>query len=210
MTPLSAPWCGWIMFALLVCAVLAEFMQPGVITQAHTSLFARTDRTYKDAPANFLGQLFIALFRVGTLSMALTMCLYTDGHCSFAGYSAVCGIVVIVLLLKMLCNVLIDFTFLISRPDTTPYEHYANIATLATVILYLASIALMRYGTIRAAMWVFWSITLLFILMWTYRSWRLFVASPQAIVYLLIYIGTMEVLPLAGIYYLSEKTISLL
>ena len=210
MSPLSAPWCGWTMLVLMFCATLAELAQPGVITQAHASLFARTDRTYKDAPVNFFGQLFIALFRIGTLGMALILCLYSEGHCSFAGFCAVCGIAVAVLLVKMVCNLLLDFTFSISRRAEMPYEHYANIATIAIAVLYLTLLVLMRYGNTVAAIWAFWSISMLFVLMWTYRSWRLFVDSPRAIVYLLLYIGTVEVLPLAGLYYLSEKTIALL
>lgn len=210
MSPLSAPWCGWTMLALMICAVLAEFFQPGVITQAHVSLIARTDRNYKESPMNFLGQTFIYLFRVGTMGMALTLCLYTGENCSFAGFCAVCGIAVVVLLIKMLCNLLLDFTFSISRRAEMPYEHYANIATIAITVLYLTLLALMRYGNTVAAKWVFGSVSLLFILMWTYRSWRLFVESPQSILNLLIYIGTLEVLPLAGLYYLSEKTIALI
>ena len=197
------------MLALLVCCVLAEVFQPGVITQTPASLFARTDRTYKESPMNFLGQLFITLFRIGTLSMALCMSLYTTS-CSFGAYSAVCGLVLAVLLFKTLCNVLIDFTFAVTRRVEAPYEHYANIATIASALLYLTLLAMMRFGNAETTLWALVSVTILFLIMWLYRSVRLFVTSPKTIVYLLLYVVTLEVLPLVGLYYMSEKLISIL
>jgi hypothetical protein len=198
------------MLALMLCAVLAEMFQPGIITKAHVSLVARTDRNYKESPVTIFGQVFIYLFRIGTLGMAMTLCLYTGGQGSFFGFLALCGVAVVMLMLKLLCNLLLDYTFSVSRRVESPREHYANIADIAIAILYLVMLAMRRYGNNTAAIWAFWSVVLLFILMWTYRSWRLFVESPKDALDLLIYIGTLEVLPLAGLYYFSEKTIALL
>ena len=198
------------MLALMVCALLAELSQPGIITQAPASLFSRTDRNYKDSPVTFFGQFFITLFRVGTLSMALCTCLYDGVHCSMAEFGAVCGVALAVLLVKMGCNLFLDYTFSFSRRAASPYEHYGNIATIAMGVLFFAELAVMRFGDVEAAIWVFWSVAALFVLMWVYRSWRLFAESPQSIIYVLLYAATLEVLPLAGLYYLSEKTISLI
>lgn len=209
-TPVSAAWCGWTMLFLLVCGILAEIFQPGVVSQAYVSLWARTERTYKEAPVNFLGQLFVSVYRIGTLSFALCICLYTDGHCSFAGYSAVFGIVLAVLLIKMLCNVVLGYAFSLRRQTMDAYEHYSNITTIACLALSAAMLGLMRYGDKEIAMWVFWSVTTAFLLIWIYRSWQIFVSRPIEVVYLLIYMATLEILPISMVYYLSEQTISLL
>lgn len=209
-SPLSAPWCGWTMLALMACAVLAELSQPGIITQAPASLFSRTDRNYKDSPVTFFGQLFIACFRVGTLAMALCTCLYDGVHCSLTQFGALSGVVLAVLLVKMVCNLVLDYTFSFSRKVASPYEHYGNIATIATCVLFVAVMAVMRFGDVEAAMWVFWSVATLFVLMWLYRICRLFAGSLKAVIYVLIYTVTLEALPLACLYYLSEKTILLI
>ena len=198
------------MLVLLLVAVLSEWLQPGVISQAATSLVAKADRTYKEAPVNTFGQLFIALFRIGTLALGLCLCLATDGPFSFVGYSVVCGLILGMLLLKMLCNLLLDYTFLLTRRAVAPYEHYANIATLATLVLYPAILILMHVGTPAAGRWVVGIVTVLFLGMWLYRSFRLFVTSLRALLYLVLYVATLEVLPLAALYYLSEKTLSVL
>lgn len=205
-----APWCGWIMLALLLCAVFAEAFQPGVITQSPSSLFARTDRTYKDSPNTLLGMFFITLFRIGTPSFALCLCLFSPDHASFVAFGAVCGIVLAVLLLKMLINKLLDYTFSLSRRFGDMYEHYGNIATIATAVLYPVLLVLLRVSDIQVVQWTVGIMALFFLSMWIFRAARTYLVSPAATIYMLFYIATMELLPMAVLIYLSAKTIAIL
>ena len=90
---MSAAWCGWTMLLLFLCAVFSEVMQPGIISQSHVSIMARTERTYKDAPTNTPAQFLISIFRIGTLAMAICLCEYAGGSFRFASFAAVCGLV---------------------------------------------------------------------------------------------------------------------
>lgn len=210
-SPLSAPWCGWMMFALLLCAVLSEFFQPGIITQAvSSSLLTRANRTYKEAPSNFLSQTLISLFRIGTLAMAICLCFCTDDRFSLLRFLAVCGIIVGVLIVKMLCNKLIDYTFMISRRFGAAYEHYSNIATIGIVVLYPILLILLRFGNPIASQWALGCVLLIFIVLWVYRSGRMYITSPMAILYFALYIVTIELLPLGLLLYVSAKTISII
>lgn len=209
-SPANAPWCGWTMLFLLLCAIFAEAFQPGVISRVHVSLFAKSDRTYKESPMNLYGQIFVNLFRIGTIAMALCACLYSGRPFTFVAYAAVCGLVMAVVLIKMLCNVLIGYAFDLRNAVAAAYEHYANITTLASALLYLVLLAMMRFASQEVLFWTLVGIACLFIAIWMFRGWKLFVSSPMAILYLVIYIATLEVLPLAGLYYLSDKTISIL
>ena len=210
MSPMSAGWVGWTMLVLLLFVVLGEWFQPGVISQAVASLVAHNDRMYKESPTNPQGQLFISLFRIGTLGLALYLSVFSGGVFAFGTYSAICGAVLVMLLIKMLCNVLLDYTFNLPIHAVAAYEHYGNIASLAAVVLYAAELILLRLCDRNVSLWVVGIVSLLFVLMWTYRSWRLFVHTPRAVLYLLIYIGTLEVLPLVILYYISDKLISIL
>ena len=210
LSPVNAGWVGWMMFALLVCAVLAECLQRGIITQAPLSLFSRSERTYKDAPVNFWAQVLITIFRIGTIAMAVNLCCYTGQSFTFASFGVVCGIIVGLLLVKMICHALLDYTFLLSRMFQFAYEHYANIITLAVVILYPVLLVLLRIGNPVAAQWGVGVIAGLFGLMWLYRGGRMFITSPLAIVYFILYFCTLELLPMAALYYLSELTIQIL
>lgn len=209
-SPLNAAWCGWTMLFLFLCAVLGEYMQPGIITKAGSSLVARVDRLYKDAPTNFIGQTLIAIFRIGTFAMALCLCFYANAPFRFVAFGAVCGLIIAILLVKMLCNIVLDYTFMLSRRFAMVYEHYANIATVAICVLYPCLLVVLRIGSPIVGQWILGIATVLFVLMWTYRAIRTFIVSPLSILYLTLYICTLELLPLAGLFYLSQKMMSAL
>lgn len=210
MSPLSAPWCAWTMLMLLLLAILSEWLQPGVISQATTSLTVHAERLYKDAPVNFMAQLFITLFRIGTLALGLCLCFNASDHFSFAAFAAVSGIIVGVTLFKMLATVLVDYTFLLSRTYGDAYEHYSNLFTLAMVVLYPLQLVFWHIGSPIANRWLLGIIGSAFLLLWIYRGLRQYVRKPMAILYLLAYMFTLEFLPMAGIVLLSAKTISIL
>ena len=210
LSPMSAPWCGWTMLALLLCAVLGEVLQPGVISQAASSLFSRTERTYRDAPVNFPGQLMMTLFRIGTIGMGLYLCLYTDGNCGFGEYAALCGVILAVLVGKMLCNGILDYTFQISRRFAPAYEQYGDIITIVSCILYPALLVAMRIGSSTVNGWILGSVAVVFLLLWISRMARNYIQSPMAIVYVALYICTLEVIPFGLIFFLGSKTISMI
>ena len=210
LSPMSAPWCGWTMLALLLCAVLGEVLQPGVISQAASSLFSRNERTYRDAPVNFPGQLMMTLFRIGTIGMGLYLCLYTDGEYGFGEYAALCGVILAVLVGKMLCNGILDYTFQISRRFSPAYEQYGDIITIVSCILYPALLVAMRIGSSTVNGWILGSVAVVFLLLWIFRMARNYIQSPMAIVYVALYICTLEVIPYGLIFFLGSKTISMI
>lgn len=197
------------MLGLLLCAVLSEALQPGVITQAATSYMARAERTYKAAPNNFFGQLLITLFRIGTWSMALFLCFYTEGNASGWSFAALCGLVLAMLMLKMLCNVLLDYTFQLSRHYPPVYEHYSNLLTLTMLVVYPSLLFLLRLDDVTTSRWTLGIILAVFCLVWLLRCLRVFLSSPMAIVYIILYFLTVEVLPLAGLIYLAQMMLTL-
>ena len=210
-SPSNAPWCGWIMLLLLVCGILSEWLQPGIITKCHITITARiTDRMYKEAPTSFMGQIFIALFRIGTLAMALCLSFDQGNNFPFVNFAIIFGLIIGVLLLKMICNVLLDYTFELSRRFGEAYEHYANIFTITSLVLYPILLVLLRLNNVLVGKWVLASIALLFIGLWIYRSIRTYVSSFPTLMYWTIYICTLELLPMAALVYLSAKMLVVL
>ena len=209
LSPLSAGWVSWTMLMLLVSGILAEYIQPGIIGQAGSSLVVRSERTYKEAPMSFWGQFYIHLFRIGTLSMSICTCFYA-GDFRFVEFLAVCGIIIGVLLFKAGCHALVDYTFQLSRRYSQAREHYSNIETIASVVLYPLLLIELRIGDPIIGRWMIGCVMIGFFAMWVYRGGRLFIDSPLAILYFGIYICTMEFLPLAVLLYLSEQTIQIL
>ena len=198
------------MFGLLLCVILSEWFQPGVVSQAHLSLVVRNDRLYKEAPANFMGQFLVSLFRIGTLALALCLCWAPENQFSFGAFGVISGLIIAVCLVKMLCNTIADYTFTLSRRFGAPYEHYGNLFTLVALVLYPVLLLLLRCASPLAARWCLGIIMSIFLLLWIYRTMRTYITTPVAMLYVLVYICTLEILPFVGLAYLSAKTISIL
>lgn len=204
----SAPWCGWTLLVLLVCAILGEYMQPGIITQAYTTLTARTDRTYKEAPVNLQGQILVGLFRIGTIALAVSLCIATGSTFTFGMFAIVCGWVIAMLLVKLLVNTILDYTFMLSHYFPQAYSQHRDIATLTSCILYPGVLLVLRIDNLTVNWWVFGITAGLFILMCAYRMALHFIQSLTALVYVVVYICTVEILPIGALLYLSSITIA--
>ena len=194
--------------ALFLCAVFSEVMQPGVITQSPLSILSRTERTYKDAPTNTLGQILISIFRIGTLAMAICLCFYEGGAFRFGSFAAVCGLVVAIIMAKMLCNILLDYTFMLSRRFMPVYEQYGDLATISACVLYPCLLVFIRIGRPELSRWALAIIAGAFVLVCLYRMARIYIRSLSAILYVALYIATMELVPFGALLYLSSKMIA--
>lgn len=204
LTPWSASWWGWTMFLLLLCGIASEFMQPGVISQAHRSLLSHNERTYKDA------QLLVTLFRTGTIAMGISLCVYSGGELSFTAYAAVIGAIFGTMLLKRICNGLLGYTFMLSQRSAPVYEQYGDLTTICACLLYPAILVAVHLGSIHAVRWICAAVAVLFLVVWTYRVGRTYACSPAALLYIALYIGTLEILPMGGLLYLSSIMITTL
>lgn len=202
---LSSSWSGWIMLALLVCAILSEYYQPGIILQAKNSLFTQTDRLYKDSPVNFTGQLLMTIFRIGIIAMAIYLCCSAHRSFSLAGFGVISGLLFAMAGIKMVCNLGLDFTFSLSQRFGAPYEHYGNIMTLAAVLLYPIVLVLMRVDYPAVNRWLIGGIAVLFIITWFFRACHQYITKPMDILYIFFYCSTLEVLPIAVVYILSDQ-----
>lgn len=196
------------MFALFLFAIISEWLQPGVVSQSPASLLVRAERIYKDAPTSIMAQILISLFRMGTLAMLICLCLCEDGSFRFADFMAVNGIILGVVLVKMLCNILLDYTFQLTRRFGDIYEHYSNLLTITIVALYPLLLIFFHIGTVSSARWLLGITGGVFLLLWLFRSAQQYIRTPMAVLYVLAYTLTLEVLPMAGLIYLSAKTTS--
>ncbi|MCR5049871.1 MAG: DUF4271 domain-containing protein [Paludibacteraceae bacterium] len=201
---LAAPWSGWLMLCLLLSAVIAEVVQPGVVTNAYISLVSQANRTYHVSPRNFFGQLFVSIFRVGVGAMALCMCFYTTGGFKFRTYMAVFGLIVGCLLVKMLLNKILEFTYSLSRQSGSLYEHYGNILTMIMLVFYPCQLVLCHWYNVNVNRWIFGVVIASASIAWLVRCFRTYVSRPVDIFYVILYFATIEVLPLCGIIYITS------
>ena len=211
LSPLSADWYAWTILFLAICAILSELFQPGVLTRAISMLqFRSIKRMYKEAPTNFLGQLFITLFRIGVPGLIVMIFFSVENQFSFLSYLLVCGLMLGVIMVKMLLNQWIDYTFMLSHHYEELYEQYGHMVTLLAIAYYPFLLVLMYLYNSVAAGWVLIGGMVLFWLLFLYRSVRIFYRTPASILYILIYFLTMELLPVGALWGLTSQLIKVI
>ena len=198
------------MLWLLISGALSEMIQPGIIRNAFSRLNTRADRTYKESTNTFLGQLMLSVFRIGTLGMALYFSVYTGGTFSIVTFFAICGLILVMWSLIWLINGLLGYTFSLRLRGDAAREHYSNMVTLATIILYPTTLIMMHVGSAIATLVTVSLVIIGFIALWLYRTWGLLVSSFAGALYMMMYIVTLEVLPFTLLYYLSAKIANIL
>ena len=210
LSPFSSPWVAWVMLGLLVCAILAGVFQPAVIRQGFVSLFSKVERSYNDSPMNYIGQALLFVFRAGIVGMAIYLFTYNSQlamHANsseflFSRYMTIMGAVAAMEVVKYLVSLLLNYTFQLSRQFATLFAHYTYVSTsiccvlypLLLLIIYFGSQALTTIG-LCVMMSVCW---LVLFIKWI----RVFFTSIPSVIYVLLYILTIEVLPLLTLTYI--------
>ncbi|MBR1878523.1 MAG: DUF4271 domain-containing protein [Paludibacteraceae bacterium] len=194
----NASWYGWTLLLLGICAVLSEVFQPGVMTGITGTVFARSERMYKRTPDNFPGQLSSTIFQIGTLALMLVM-IWRDRFDSAANGIALYGIaaamIVAVLLVKTALNGLIDYTFQL-KASAEVSTHMAGITMLVCLGLYAAALVLPLAHSVVVNRWVAGALGIVYLALTTYRMVLVFMSGAKSILYILMYVMTLEVLPI--------------
>lgn len=196
LTPISAPWVAWVMLFLLLCGVLAEMVQRGLLVQAFTTIFSKVERTYGDMQRNLMEELIINIFRIGTFAMALYLYAYRAGDFSFKTYMLIVALVLGVDVVKILASILVNYTFQISRRFTQLSIHYNNLWTVICSGFYIASIVLINIGNSLVIKYVMLSLVALAIVLIVVKWIRIFCTNVRSLLYIVLYVLTLEILPL--------------
>lgn len=195
-SPISAPWVAWVMLCLLLCCVLAEIVQRGAIVQAFSTLFSKMERAYGDAQQNMLEQLIIMVFCIGSFAMALYLFTYRGGDFRFATYMLTSALVLCVDVIKWAVSALVNYTFGISKRLAQLSTHRNNMQTVICILFYTASLCLLRVGNQEVVRWVLGGCAVVALVLICIKWIRVFCVDIRSLLYILLYVLTLEVLPL--------------
>ena len=198
------------MLGLPICAILAGVFQPAVIRQGFVSLFSKVERSYNDSPMNYIGQALLFVFRAGIVAMAIYLFTYnrhlaTDtngGEFLFSRYMTIMGAVAAMEVVKYLVSLLLNYTFQLSRQFATLFTHYTYVSTTICCVLYPLLLLMIYFGNhalttigLCVMMSVCW---LVLFIKWL----RVFFTDMASVIYVVLYILTLEVLPLLTLTYI--------
>lgn len=198
-TPISEVWPMWLMFFLLLCGVLSEALQPGSLRLAFRTTFTRLERTFGDRATNFMSSLLLNLFRIGTIAMSLYLYAYQHSPFSMLTFGYVILLILAILLVKMTLSWLVSYTFEMRRSANAFLPQYDNLWTILCVLLYPLNLL---YINVSQGEFIYWASIVaagLFVGLLVFKLLQNFYAGPRSLVYLLLYLVTLELVPFGAI-----------
>ena len=190
---------AWLSLLLLGCGIVASLANPYAWKDGFTSFFSRVDRRYS-APVRLMPMVLTKVFTIGSLALTLWLYFYQEGELVWVGWWIALGMVVGWLLLHRGILELIGYVF--SMPNEARalwHDTYLLLSSLSLITFALCCLAqwmpmqtVLRGGVVVAS--VFFVGAIFVKLCMTYLS------SLRALFYILLYVMTVEVLPLALLY----------
>ncbi len=202
-TAYSEPWVAWLMLALLIVLLLADFYQRGLISGSLLSLFATKERQslFSETVRTGVGSIFLFVYRIAVISLAVYTLLWSGGSFSFLSFLFVCLLVFALTLFKYASVWLTAFVFFDKRTLQVIYLHYDNLSTVFCIFLYpLLLLALFAPFFTHTLIVVTFSVLAFFALcIWLWKAFKLFFNNFLACLYIFLYLCTLELIPLLAL-----------
>lgn len=199
LSPLATPWTSWVMLMILICGALSEIFQSGVIMQSFSSLFSTNERTYHDASKNRISQLLMYIFRISIVAMAFYLSVYRGEKFLFSGYLWTLALVLGWTIVRGIVSELVNYTFCISKRFAPVFAHYENIWTVVCCCLYPILLVLLNIDEQEITWIVLGCVCILLLVLMLIKWIRIFFTGVRSLLYIILYIFTVEFLPIFGI-----------
>ncbi len=208
----SEPWAAWVMFMLLIILALSETLQRGMMLTAFRNLSATKERSnlFNIAQTNTFGKWLLYAYKIGIFSMFLLALLFREGTFTIRYFWLLAACVLALFVFKYLISRLLAYVFFTPQIFRTALYHYTNLTTCCAILLYpivLLMLFMPQIGQIpllllAATLLLFFTITLLI------KIFHLFFHQILAGLYIFLYLCSLEVIPLLGLYYIGDYIIN--
>ena len=214
-SPWSEPWVAWTMLGLLVLATLAHAMQPQAIATGFRSIFSTGDRNsmFIDADLDRRAELINIFLAICIFSMGAYVSLLAyvgTGEYSFRTYGMIILITVVLLLVRAIFGMLAAFTFVPRSTTHTFFYHYYHLTVCTAIVHYPIVLLCLFWSALTPGVIILLNATVLafYLIAIFVKSCLLMMRSMRQIVYILMYLITLELLPFLGVFALSYQLIT--
>lgn len=209
-SPFTEHWVAWVMLMLGASLLAVCLLQPGMYVRALHSL-----PTTKERDSIFVGsgtsagsRIILVGYNIMMLAMLLQWLLMTDGRAySFVDMLELAGCSTAVLLVRMLMQQSVAYVFFARNETETLHRHYLYLGDCLMLFLYPVLLCALFTPLPHLMITVVLAVlAVLYLAMLIYKIAVLLPMSLYSILYLPLYIITVEVLPFAVLWE-TAKTI---
>lgn len=205
-SPNSAPWVMWVLFGLLLLALCVGFLGSDIAALAR-SLFSKSDRMYVDRNTQGILQTIIVLsFRIGVIALVGYLWIYNANDFAIGNYLLVVGIVASLLLVQWLLLKGIGNVFLPQKQLAIAMEQRSVVCNAMAMLLWPIALVMIYIG--KEASTVLCGIAGgVYVVLICVKYMQLFYQNVLSIGYMLLYVISLEVLPLCAALFWAQKLI---
>ena len=200
-TAQSEPWTAWVMLALLILFIAGNTIANNAVGTALAQLFTTKERDiFLQSNNNLTAQTILTIFKICTLSLAIFY-LTATGYFAFTKYLIVVLLTAAYTLLKLVCSLFLGYVFSLRQQYDFALQQYQNLTLCFSVLLYVILLLsifapFMSVFSTKIAISV---LLIAFIIMWIIKALQLFLSRPFVILYIFLYLCTLEALPLLSL-----------
>lgn len=199
---LSEAWVSWVLLALFVLQAMNRFFVPDMAVVLR-SLYSRSERTYMDATWQSI--MLAWAYRIGIIALAVHLYVCCDTRCLMWDYVCVLGMMACVLLMQYGIARLVGKVFFDARQLEGAFEYRAYICNVVSALLWPLVLVGRASGSGVVVLVLCLVMLSLLALLLLWKGVQLLCKNLRSVLYLLLYIVTVEVLPLiVGVYVIKQ------
>ena len=206
LSPDSASWVMWVLFGLLLLALCVGFLGSDIAALAR-SLFSKSDRMYVDRNTQgILQTIIVQSFRIGVIALVGYLWIYNANDFALVNYLLVVGIVASLLLVQWLLLKGIGNVFLTPKQLAIAMEQRSVVCNTMAMLLWPIALVMIYIG--KEASTVLCGIAGgVYVVLICVKYMQLFYQNVLSIGYMLLYVISLEVLPLCTALIWAQKMI---
>lgn len=210
-SPASEPWVAWMMLGLLILGCTAHAMQPNALVVGFKTLFTAKDRSsaFIDSEMNPRAQMMTVIFGIFSAAMALYVtwgAFLPFERFSIVTYMAIAGCTALMVSLRTIFQLLVRYTFFSKKQTETFSGHYYYLAASTAVIQFPVLLLSLFWEAMPDALlvWLNVGVVAFYLLVLILKLLLIFVHDVKSFLYTVVYILTLEIIPLGGLIALTQ------
>ena len=208
----SEPWVAWVMLLMLALPLCANMAQPNLVRTCFANLFSAKERDsiFETTNSNSLGQLYIHIYKLLTLSLAFyILCISPEKGMLFSTFMSLLLMVLLLYVAKIAVAALLAYVYLPSGLLQVLVRCYAQLLTCTCLMLYpvlLGALFIPMFST-RLCLVLVGIIGVAFGIIMFGKAFQILAKKPIYAFYIFLYLFTFELLPVVGIVYACHQFI---
>lgn len=199
---MSAAWVSWVMLVMLVLMAFNRYFVTDLLLVFRT-MFSRSERLYLDS--SWQGKILAWLFRCGVIAMAIYLMQVRElGGCLMGDYCVALGLIGGMMLVQYGLEKLVCVVFLSAKQSDLIFEQRSCICNAVALVLWLCVLVMQWVDNVMIMNSMCYTLATVYVGLLLVKSVQLLYRNILSIFYILLYIISLEVVPLVATYFLIK------